>query len=726
MTFLNPAVLLAILAAALPILIHLLNLRKRKPIQFSSLQLVRELQKSSLRRFKLHQWLLLALRSLAILFLVGSFSKPVLEGYLAGAGFSARTRTSAFILLDSSPSMQYTDQKGHDQWRQAKLAALKILDNLGSDDQIFLSLARSGETFSQPTTPSEARQRIVDAEISYTATPTQDRLREGLKVLANSKNFNRELYIVSDFHPAGFLSQDTSFVADKAFSNIKLYLIDTGVSDKQNTGLIESEVLTKIFEPDKAVQVRATYQISGQKPNDELIAELRFNDKLAKENTLSADSTSLLNTTFSATPRENGFISSTVSLPDDNYAPDNKRYSVFFIPERLRLLLVYSDLSEIDFLKRAFESYENRPDKNHQYFEITYSPEQRLDEWDFSRFDAVIFGGTRNISSVSMRKMADYIEQGGGLLFFAPPGIENYNPHNSLLTSIGGGRLSPERPEVKGSPRSIDRIDYRHPLFEGVFVRSAIPRTEGSSAVQITQDFPKLLNGATYQKSSNESVLASCSGMPLATTLNYGAGKCIIFSTVPSVQTTTLVLDPIFAPLLFRSVFWVTSKTRVSTKSITVGNPDEIVLPQAIPPGEKLVVKKPDGKTFIPELRQHAGSTRLSLKPEFFDIPGIYDVVKDRNGSGENAADRVTLLAFNVSQAESEQKKLPLAVLKKTVAQTGIAESNIFHADAIASAEAVTKTISDSRFGFGIWKYLVGLAAACLIAESILGRKIAA
>ncbi|NTW50196.1 MAG: hypothetical protein HGB19_10800, partial [Chlorobiales bacterium] len=136
MTFLNPAVLLAILATALPILIHLLNLRRRKSTLFSSLQLVRELQKSSLRRFKIRQWLLLALRSLAVLFLVTSFSKPVIEGYLAGAGFSSQTRTSALILLDTSPSMQYSDQQGHDQWKQAKLAALKVLDNLGNEDEV--------------------------------------------------------------------------------------------------------------------------------------------------------------------------------------------------------------------------------------------------------------------------------------------------------------------------------------------------------------------------------------------------------------------------------------------------------------------------------------------------------------------------------------------------------------------------------------------------------------
>ncbi|NTW50741.1 MAG: hypothetical protein HGB19_13630, partial [Chlorobiales bacterium] len=616
------------------------------------------------------------------------------------------------------PSMQYSDQQGHDQWKQAKLAALKVLDNLGNEDEVFLSFLRPGENFSQPLTPTEARRKITDAEISFSAVPTEDRLREGLGMLARSKNFNREVYTISDFHASGFLSPDTAITADKNFANIKTYFIDVGIPDKQNVGILESEVVSKIFEPDKPVQVRATYRISGLTNQEGLIAELRFNDKLAKENALSADTASVVNTTFSATPRDKGFISCTVSLPDDNFATDNKHYSAFYIPEHLRLLLVYNNPEDILFLKHALESYENN-----QYFEVQISPEQRLDERDFSQFDAVLLAGIQSLSSASEQKIAHFIHQGGGLLFFASPNLENYSPHNQLLKTIGGGKLGPELSEVKGSPRSIDRIDYRHPIFDGVFVRSATAAYSGSSERQTSRDFPKILNAASYQKSGNETVLASFGGAPLATTLSYGAGKCVVFSTVPSLQTTTLVFDPIFVPLCFRSVFWATAKTEVSARSFTVGIADEIALPQTTLSSEKLVVKKPDGKTFIPELRQHSGGNQLLLKPEVFDLPGIYDVVRERNESGKTISDRVTLLAFNISPAESDSKKIPFEALKKTAERTGINTSNIFYAEAITSVEAVTTAISGSRFGFGVWKYLVGLAAICLVAESILGRK---
>jgi hypothetical protein len=62
MTFLNPFMLFGLAAAAIPILLHLLNLRKLKTVEFSSLQFLRELQRTRMRRIRLRQWILLALR----------------------------------------------------------------------------------------------------------------------------------------------------------------------------------------------------------------------------------------------------------------------------------------------------------------------------------------------------------------------------------------------------------------------------------------------------------------------------------------------------------------------------------------------------------------------------------------------------------------------------------------------------------------------------------------
>ena len=78
MTFLNPFVLLGLAAAAIPILIHLLNKRKLRTIDFSTLSFLKELQRNTMRKIAIRQWLLLLLRTFMILFLVLAFSRPAL------------------------------------------------------------------------------------------------------------------------------------------------------------------------------------------------------------------------------------------------------------------------------------------------------------------------------------------------------------------------------------------------------------------------------------------------------------------------------------------------------------------------------------------------------------------------------------------------------------------------------------------------------------------------
>jgi uncharacterized membrane protein len=112
MTFLNPAILIGLTAASIPVIIHLLNLRKLKKIEFSSLSFLKELQKNKIRRVKLKQLLLLALRVLIILLIVTAFARPTLEGVNIG-GTTSAAKTTALFILDDSFSMSVVDHIQH-------------------------------------------------------------------------------------------------------------------------------------------------------------------------------------------------------------------------------------------------------------------------------------------------------------------------------------------------------------------------------------------------------------------------------------------------------------------------------------------------------------------------------------------------------------------------------------------------------------------------------------
>ena len=73
MNFLHPGIALAAVGAiALPIIIHLLFRRRRIPVDWAAMELLREAVKRTSRRLRFEQWLVLALRALAVLYAAGA------------------------------------------------------------------------------------------------------------------------------------------------------------------------------------------------------------------------------------------------------------------------------------------------------------------------------------------------------------------------------------------------------------------------------------------------------------------------------------------------------------------------------------------------------------------------------------------------------------------------------------------------------------------------------
>ncbi|HCA80475.1 MAG TPA: hypothetical protein DEP53_12155, partial [Bacteroidetes bacterium] len=136
MTFLNPLALFGLLAASIPILLHLLNLPKLRTIEFSTLTFLKELEKTKIRRLKLRQILLMILRTLLVLLIVLAFARPTIRGSFAGS-IGSHARTSAVLLIDDSFSMTTEDERG-ELLRQARQAAKDVTQLFADGDEAFL------------------------------------------------------------------------------------------------------------------------------------------------------------------------------------------------------------------------------------------------------------------------------------------------------------------------------------------------------------------------------------------------------------------------------------------------------------------------------------------------------------------------------------------------------------------------------------------------------------
>jgi hypothetical protein len=78
-----------LLAALLPIIIHMLNRLRYRTVQWAAMIFLLKANKAATRRAKLRQYLLLLFRALAILFLVWAMMRPVVGGWLGATAGGA-------------------------------------------------------------------------------------------------------------------------------------------------------------------------------------------------------------------------------------------------------------------------------------------------------------------------------------------------------------------------------------------------------------------------------------------------------------------------------------------------------------------------------------------------------------------------------------------------------------------------------------------------------------
>jgi hypothetical protein len=97
MNVLHPGIALAgVAAVALPIIIHLLFRRRRIPLDWAAMDLLREAVRRTNRRLKLEQWTVLALRALAVLLAGLGLSVP----FVGDAGLLADVSRTWIVVLD--------------------------------------------------------------------------------------------------------------------------------------------------------------------------------------------------------------------------------------------------------------------------------------------------------------------------------------------------------------------------------------------------------------------------------------------------------------------------------------------------------------------------------------------------------------------------------------------------------------------------------------------------
>src|SRR5688572_20140597 len=200
MGFVAPFVLAGLAALAIPVLIHLIQRERKRVVEFPSLMFLRRIPYQSVRRRRIRDWALLAMRLAALALIVAAFARPFFKRDSLAAAAQQGAR-EAVILVDTSYSMEYGDR-----WSRARSAARDAIAGLGAGDKASLVFFSSGAEVAVRSSGDRGR---LEAGLATGATgPGATRFAPALKVaaglLAESALPRREIVLISDFQRRGW------------------------------------------------------------------------------------------------------------------------------------------------------------------------------------------------------------------------------------------------------------------------------------------------------------------------------------------------------------------------------------------------------------------------------------------------------------------------------------------------------------------------------------------
>ncbi|HUI11788.1 MAG TPA: BatA domain-containing protein [Bacteroidota bacterium] len=703
----NPFVLFGLAAAAIPVLLHLLNLRKLRTVDFSSVRFLKELQKTSIRRVRLRQMLLLVLRTLIIVAIVLAFSRPALRGALPGFSRAGASSTTV-IILDDSPSMTVHDARGTAFARSAQTAA-RLIDLAGEGDRLYLiplSELRAGIALPPPRSAASARDALARMAPTDISVPLSVALHTLRPLMASSADPNREVIFVSDGQATQLgAAAPGGDSAAPALGASRIYLCFSPPERLENTAVAGGEILTRIVTLRRPVRLRARLQNTGDEAVRGTVASVYCDGARVAQETADIPPHAGTQPLFSFTARRRGLLGGYVQIEDDAFNADNTWYFVLNVPVNVAVLLTGPAAADTRLASLALTLGGDSLLAGN--ITASQTTNAQISSSDLSRFDVIVMCGPGGLTAEGAARVGGFVRGGGGLIFF--PGNDIPASLPSLFRDLG---ITPHEgspvTEPAGSFLSFAHVDVDHPLFEGMFdTEKGRPQV---ASPRITRAFPP----GTGPRGI--AVISMTDGGTFLGDYTAGTGRALVFAVEAGTDWSDFPMNGLFVPLLHRGVVYAGSRAAPAA-AIAPGDPLSFTVRlRTFTDRDTYTIFQPDGDTrkVVPEFQAAAGTARFGGGTAM--TSGVYRLSRDARGS-EPAHD-MAAAAVNIAPAESDLRTATGEDIGEFCRRERIAPALVSQIPPSGAADAVR----EGRFGVELWKACVALAALLALAEMIVGR----
>ncbi len=693
MSFLNPLFLFALISIAVPLLIYLLNVKKPKRIRFSTLAFFNSLKSSSLRKIKIKRWLLLAVRTLAIVALVLAMAKPFLP-----AGFGAMNDgepKAIGIVIDNSPSMSQVDRNGP-YIEQAINIASEIIDLNGSDDRFFINISNGPSMNSVLLSGNGAMRELSGIEVKNYGNYLFDNIQAVQRTLREARETIKIIYFITDGQESQV--RDLENFAGEDNSDIQLQVVQLGEAEPSNVGFGD----VGIIQDGDRIRLRANVRNFGSQTASNQFLSLFVDGELVVQQPYEIEANGSEEFEFVLPQTDQSTIPVQLLIEGDELTFDNRYYAAVHLPEQRKLLVIESGNRSADGFRPYLRPMLDAAVEGNKQFTVDYVFAENISPAQLTEYDAIVLNSLRTVPDFLSQPLIDHVQQGAGLLLL-PSADGDIRSYNRLLGFGDAGQYR----NVIGSYGSFNAIDYLatpqkgHPILETIF---DIQEDES-----IRLNTPEIFYYYDIQPGSariSTPIIETRSGNILLNEIRVGSGKLIYSAIGSDPGWSNFPIKPLFAPLFYRTVNYLVSGEGATLNNHQLGETFTITSQQS---GRDNIELEVAGESILPTTRQTFSGLEISYEGKEW-APGWVTL---------HVGDQKKLYAINQNAMESSLISLGEQEMEKYLSSIFENSSNRFLR---ADKEAFINEIQAASFGKEIWHWFIIIAISLLLLESLISR----
>lgn len=666
MGFLYPLFLVAGLSLAIPLAIHLFNLRRYKTVLFPHTRFLKEIQLRSRRSSEVKYKWLLALRMLFLAALVLAFAQPLFQKKDASAASALQV-----IYIDNSASMSL--KKGARSLLDAARDAARQQMSTAATGAKFLLLTSDKPLSYQPLPADKAIAALNGIDFSPVSKSNSQVFATVQSLMQSESNQRADLYFYSDFQRSGFDARP-----DAGFTRgISLHAIAVQAPSPTNVFIDTAYLAAPVLQAGAPNALIVRTRLAGKPSANAPVLQLAINGQVKSAASPSFNDKNVAIDTLNFSITDAGWQRILLYVNDAALRYDD----TFRIAARSSPglnVLVLNEASPSPFITAAFRSYNG--------FRVTQESSASVAQ-DWRAYNLIILNGITRPSEALTAKVKDALAAGQSIALF-PGRSTSFDGINTLLKAGGDIRIAALDTASQSATTLQNGAELVRDIFESIPQNVQLP--------QATWHY-SIASGFT---ANGQRIISFRSGDPLLARFSQGRGAFYVSAVSADAEGGNFPSSYFFVPFLYSMAAHASGG---DVFALTAGAHQQAYLPISNSAERNMVHVLAQDVDAIPPQQPSGGGINISLDAAV-QMPGFYKLAAP---SGDSA-----IVGLNAGRGESIPDVWALDELKKTWPDKGATWQT--------STEAAAAKTTAAQGALPLWKVCAILALALLAAETAL------